>query len=305
MSTSPEPSQLSPDESSYRPLADADEIRMLSFEAGNTKSDLRSSVVYVGSGFQDDLTRRASFSVRENLWQALFHLRVKDSNRVLWIDAICINQADEGERNHQVMQTGQSFSRASRVLAWLGLDYPTTYVALDALKRVAKAPKYFVPRPRQSFGLHFLRSTNGMNRAERMQIELQSEETEAIEELLLPGLLATAVDCERFKEPLGSLCRKYGSFMCEDVKDNMFGLHAMAPPCFQEATVVDYGAPWSSIWQSVMAHHFSRHQNWPRLVVSMTQELQQKLAVGQKVSAFTHVVGCSMCRFRDPCLAVG
>lgn len=85
----------------------------------------------------------------------------------------------------------------------------------------------------------------------------------------------------QFKEPLGALCRKYGSSICEDVKDKIFGLHAMAPPCCQEATVVDYGAPWLSIWQSVMVHHFLKHPNRPRLVVSMAQELQQKLSIGQ------------------------
>tara|TARA_R110002060_G_scaffold37273_5_gene48340 strand:+ start:236 stop:670 length:435 start_codon:yes stop_codon:yes gene_type:complete len=124
-----------------------------------------------------------SFPVRENLWQASFHLRLDNSNRILWIDAICINQNDESERNHQVTQMGQIFSRASRVLAWLGLDDPNTYIALETLKRVAKAPKFLVPRPRQGFRSRFLRNTKGMNRVERIQIELQSEETEAIEEL--------------------------------------------------------------------------------------------------------------------------
>lgn len=45
----------------------------------------------------------SKFAVRGNLWLALFHLRDNDSIRVLWIDALCINQANEGERNHQVL----------------------------------------------------------------------------------------------------------------------------------------------------------------------------------------------------------
>jgi hypothetical protein len=38
--------------------------------------------------------------VRENLRSALWHLRDTTDVRVLWIAAICINQADIEERNH-------------------------------------------------------------------------------------------------------------------------------------------------------------------------------------------------------------
>jgi hypothetical protein len=38
-------------------------------------------------------------NIRENLWSALVNLRHARKERVLWIDAICINQADVEERN--------------------------------------------------------------------------------------------------------------------------------------------------------------------------------------------------------------
>jgi hypothetical protein len=38
-----------------------------------------------------------------------------------WIDAICINQRDDGERNEQVPRMGQLYSSASQVWVWLGL----------------------------------------------------------------------------------------------------------------------------------------------------------------------------------------
>lgn len=45
--------------------------------------------------------------VRENLWRALWHLRSpKDADytgyRVLWIDALSIDQSNDAEKNHQV-----------------------------------------------------------------------------------------------------------------------------------------------------------------------------------------------------------
>jgi len=35
------------------------------------------------------------FSVRENLWSALLYLRMKETVRIIWIDALCINQHNQ------------------------------------------------------------------------------------------------------------------------------------------------------------------------------------------------------------------
>ncbi|KAK0715467.1 heterokaryon incompatibility protein-domain-containing protein [Lasiosphaeris hirsuta] len=40
----------------------------------------------------------------------------------LWVDALCINQADVSERNQQVSIMGQIYSNALRVISWLGVD---------------------------------------------------------------------------------------------------------------------------------------------------------------------------------------
>jgi Heterokaryon incompatibility protein (HET) len=57
--------------------------------------------------------------VRRNLLCALRVLR-GDVERVLWIDALCINQNDEQERSHQVEMMGEIYKMAYWVLAWLG-----------------------------------------------------------------------------------------------------------------------------------------------------------------------------------------
>ncbi|KAK0943078.1 hypothetical protein LTR48_006145 [Friedmanniomyces endolithicus] len=61
------------------------------------------------------------FIVRENLEQALRHLRKKTRRRRLWVDAVCINQLDVEERATQVMQMGQIYRNADQVLIWLGV----------------------------------------------------------------------------------------------------------------------------------------------------------------------------------------
>jgi hypothetical protein len=58
--------------------------------------------------------------VRENLASALHHLRREDEDRVLWIDALRINQSDISERNDQVLKMGTIFHGACSVQVWLG-----------------------------------------------------------------------------------------------------------------------------------------------------------------------------------------
>ncbi|OPB36197.1 hypothetical protein A0O28_0109730 [Trichoderma guizhouense] len=59
-------------------------------------------------------------NVGKNLYDALERLRLPDEERVLWIDALCINQADNQEKTQQVRLMGEIYSKAQRVLIWLG-----------------------------------------------------------------------------------------------------------------------------------------------------------------------------------------
>jgi len=76
-------------------------------------------------------------SVGKNLWLALKQLRLGASRRTIWIDAICINQADTVERNHQVSQMSKIYSCAEQVLAWLGPDTGFSDQAMRFLADVA------------------------------------------------------------------------------------------------------------------------------------------------------------------------
>jgi hypothetical protein len=44
----------------------------------------------------------------------------------LWVDALCINQSDVGERSHQVALMADIYKRCERVLVWLGPQEPNT-----------------------------------------------------------------------------------------------------------------------------------------------------------------------------------
>jgi hypothetical protein len=51
---------------------------------------------------------------------ALRGLRREDEWRILWIDALCIDQGNQTERAHQVLRLSNIYSRATRTLVWLG-----------------------------------------------------------------------------------------------------------------------------------------------------------------------------------------
>lgn len=54
----------------------------------------------------------------------------------MWIDAICINQADIPERNHVVGHMKNIYERADRILAWLGPESENGGEALLAIASI-------------------------------------------------------------------------------------------------------------------------------------------------------------------------
>lgn len=62
----------------------------------------------------------ASIAITQSLDIALRHLRNPKETVTLWIDQICINQADNDEKAEQVAMMGSIYTAASQVLVWLG-----------------------------------------------------------------------------------------------------------------------------------------------------------------------------------------
>lgn len=79
---------------------------------------------------------KGQLPITENLSKALFHLRLADRLRVLWVDAICINQQDLVERSHQVTLLRDTFQRAKNVIVWLGEDTGDANNAFEILRAI-------------------------------------------------------------------------------------------------------------------------------------------------------------------------
>lgn len=76
-------------------------------------------------------------NITRNLEEALRQVRLPERSRTIWVDMVCINQADKKEKGHQVGLMGRIYSQALRTLICLGLksrgDAP---VAMEILHEV-------------------------------------------------------------------------------------------------------------------------------------------------------------------------
>jgi hypothetical protein len=76
-------------------------------------------------------------SVRNNLHAALQSFRLPDKRRVLWVDALCINQADNEEKSQQVAMMREIYGSATRVFIWLGKETQLVRAAFEVMKSLA------------------------------------------------------------------------------------------------------------------------------------------------------------------------
>lgn len=69
-----------------------------------------------------------------NLHAVLLRLRDRDIPRTFWVDAICINQVDDQEKEYQILSMAKIYAKASRVVVWLGESADDSDLALDAIR---------------------------------------------------------------------------------------------------------------------------------------------------------------------------
>jgi hypothetical protein len=90
------------------PIESARDYRALSYVWG---TDLRSSMLETAGGF---------VNITASLYTALQHLRRKKKPLFLWVDAVCINQDDDEEKEIQIRLLPLIFRQAMSTLVFLG-----------------------------------------------------------------------------------------------------------------------------------------------------------------------------------------
>ncbi|KAG5766326.1 hypothetical protein H9Q72_005629 [Fusarium xylarioides] len=88
-----------------------------------------------------------NINLGNNLAEALRSLRYQDKERVLWVDAICINQNDDAERATQVLRMSSIYQDCSRVIIWLGPEKHDIKLLFSELAKI---------------GSHIEKTTNGL-----------------------------------------------------------------------------------------------------------------------------------------------
>ncbi|KAK0099535.1 hypothetical protein ONS96_008369 [Cadophora gregata f. sp. sojae] len=84
----------------------------------------------------DESIPTSKLGIAHNLAVALRHLRFPDRERILWVDAISINQRDDTERSREVLKMGALYRNAKGVVVWLGPSLDDSTLALKTLARL-------------------------------------------------------------------------------------------------------------------------------------------------------------------------
>lgn len=81
-------------------------------------------------------------AVTRDLTLALKYLRHPHEDRILWIDALCINQLNHEERNHQVQMMARIYSGAKQACIWLGEDTDDSTTAIAFIHEIMKLENF-------------------------------------------------------------------------------------------------------------------------------------------------------------------
>ncbi|KAH7396065.1 heterokaryon incompatibility protein-domain-containing protein [Cadophora sp. MPI-SDFR-AT-0126] len=138
----------------YQPLESSHHIRLVTLEQGpDISAPIRCSIAHhkLGSVRYEALSYEWGLPatsdpeisidghplrVRRNLRDALLYIRAQDRDRYLWVDALCIDQENGRERNHQVSIMGRIFNQAYQVVVWLGLATNSSERAMHIIERL-------------------------------------------------------------------------------------------------------------------------------------------------------------------------
>lgn len=81
-------------------------------------------------------------AVTKELSLALKYLRRPHQNRILWIDALCIDQSNHEERNHQVQMMARIYNGATQACIWLGEDNDDSTKAIAFIDEIMKLENF-------------------------------------------------------------------------------------------------------------------------------------------------------------------
>jgi hypothetical protein len=121
-------------------------------QESDTENHLYEALSYVWGGEEKPksiLIDGQELAITQNLHTALLRLRNCRFPRIIWVDAVCIDQANNNEKELQIQLMATIYAKASRVIVWLGAAEGNSDQALDAI-RIASSPRFESKRYRQT-----------------------------------------------------------------------------------------------------------------------------------------------------------
>ncbi|KAL7905861.1 heterokaryon incompatibility protein domain-containing protein, partial [Trichoderma velutinum] len=160
----PNPNRIGNSELLYQQLLLNElEIRLLRLESSAGSTEIRASLIKrslldIKSGgpffealsytwgpptiTKDIFINGIAFPVTANLYAFLQNYQEANQGVDLWIDAICVNQSDLLEKNHQIPMMNLIYAAARALIIWLGESSPDSDVALEWINHLGHASPY-------------------------------------------------------------------------------------------------------------------------------------------------------------------
>jgi hypothetical protein len=124
--------------------SDKPEFFALSYTWGLSHPDIHDICIDAASANIKVLFNEKEVSITENLKDFLYHCAFSDDAQLqgaMWVDALCINQANVPERSHQVNIMGDIYKAASHVVVWLGPADTSSEFAFELMDAIITVPK--------------------------------------------------------------------------------------------------------------------------------------------------------------------
>ncbi|KAK1705064.1 heterokaryon incompatibility protein, partial [Colletotrichum lupini] len=239
----------------YRPLESQTDIRLLTLEPGEFADPIRctlalsstasmidyDAISYTGASedgamawTQPITLDGRAFLVTANCEMALRRVRSRGAQRVVWIDAVCMNQQDVEERGHQVRLMPQIYSRAQRVLVYVGEPVPEEEALFRFLNDRDTTTPDLPRRLSLQQALETLLTRRYFSRAWILQ------EPRLLNMLQLPSVLQFRAPAYRDSSDLLRLLDLARNSHASDPRDKLFAVYGLISCAQSDGIVADY-----------------------------------------------------------------
>lgn len=216
--------------------------------------------------------------IRQNLYDFLRRYRNDPKNvHKLWIDQICISQAHEGERNHQIRLMSHIYSRSLSTIIWLGEDSREAAQQYREYRHVGDVYTlcrniYFTrlwvvqeillsPHKRVLCGDTWL-DLDDLFRT------IHTNKSRSVLDLQLIESRYTSTAHKRGHETLRYCLKRISDYNCEDPRDKVYGLMSLVRE--RDRLEIDYNKSTEEVFLQVVMSEFPRFKfTWELDIVNL------------------------------------